>query len=162
MICMGALPGQRSQLLRVFPFRVPTVRLSPYGKSTEKLNEALGPPRVKIAVKMVGKLRRPQTESLLFFPFNPLVNLRICASLSSVPKSLSFTLRDCKVWFRIKSAAMQTAPWIPSEFLRMDVSTTPRSRCFKVELLIKSSRTNRPRPTLLPMRFALRWQMPCP
>ena len=45
---------------------------------------------------------------------------------------------------------MQTAPCIPREFLRIELSTTPRSRCLILVLVIRSSRkSSRPSPLIM-------------
>ena len=68
----------------------------------------------------------------------------------SVPKSLSLIASDYMVQLRINKAAIQTAPWIPSEFLRMELSTTPRSSYLRVVLLIKSSKkSSSPSPLIM-------------
>ena len=60
----------------------------------------------------------------------------------SGPKSLSLIERDSMVLLRIRSAAMHTAPYMPREFFRIELSTTPRSICLSVVLLIKSSKNS--------------------
>jgi len=68
----------------------------------------------------------------------------------SVPKSLSLIASDYMVWLRINRAAIQTAPWMPSEFFRMELSTTPRSSYLRVVLLIKSSKkSSSPSPLIM-------------
>ena len=68
----------------------------------------------------------------------------------SVPKSLSLMAKDVMVKFLIKRAAIQTAPCIPREFLRIELSTTPRSRFLILVLVIRSSRrSSRPSPLIM-------------
>jgi len=75
----------------------------------------------------------------------------------SGPKSLSLSARESNVLLRIRRAAMHTAPYMPKEFLRIEVSSTPRSKCFKEVFAIRSSKSNsRPSPEImLEARFML-------
>ena len=56
------------------------------------------------------------------------------------PRSLSLIDRLSSVLFLTKRAAMHTAPQIPKLFLRMLVSSTPKSRCLRLVFIIRSSK----------------------
>ena len=60
----------------------------------------------------------------------------------SGPRSLSLIAKDCKCLFLIRSAEIQTAPWIPNEFFLRLPSRIPRSKWVIVYDLIKSSKMN--------------------
>lgn len=68
----------------------------------------------------------------------------------SGPKSLSLMDKLQSDLLRIKSAAMQTAPCIPREFLRIEDSMTPKSRALIEVFPISSSRmSSRPSPLIM-------------
>lgn len=60
----------------------------------------------------------------------------------SGPRSLSFMDNDSRILFLIRRAEIQTAPYIPREFFRIDPSITPISKWVSILFSIKSSKNN--------------------
>ena len=148
-------------VLRAMPkdsYLVPTISNSLYSKFSfwivsERLSSWAKCFPTSLLIRFLAKEREVRASAFLMIAIAPSLpswfsaifstfSVSFCSRATPMhspplyPKSLSFRQRDSSVLFRIKREEMQTAPCIPSEFLRIELSTTPKSSCISVVLLI--------------------------